>query len=67
MIACDRGRELLLPPGLREWLPEDRLAWFVIDAVAELELAAFYAAYRVRCWGPRGARSGDDGRLLLYV
>ena len=32
-IACDREQELLLPPSLREWLPEDHLAWFVIDAV----------------------------------
>jgi hypothetical protein len=45
-LACDREQELLLPPSLREWLPEDHLAWFVIDAVAEVNLAAFYAAYR---------------------
>ena len=37
-IACDREQELLLPPSLREWLPEDHLAWFVLDAVAELDL-----------------------------
>ena len=42
-IACDRDQELLLPPSLREWLPEDHLAWFVLDAVAELELEPFYA------------------------
>jgi hypothetical protein len=29
----------LLPPSLREWLPEDYLAWFVVDAVAEMDLA----------------------------
>ena len=45
-IACDREQELLLPPSLREWLPEDHLAWFVLDAVEEMDLAAFYAAYR---------------------
>jgi hypothetical protein len=39
-------QELLLPPSLREWLPEGHLAWFVIDAVAEMDLTAFYAAYR---------------------
>ena len=43
-LACDREQELLLPPSLREWLPEDHLAWFVIDAVTEMDLAAFYAA-----------------------
>ena len=35
-----------MPPDVREWLPADHLAWFVIDAVAEMDLAAFYAAYR---------------------
>ena len=45
-LACDRERELLLPPSLREWLPESRLVWLVIDAVAQLDLSAFYAGYR---------------------
>jgi transposase len=35
-----------MPPDVRDWLPEDHLAWFVIDAVAEMDLDAFYAAYR---------------------
>jgi hypothetical protein len=46
-VVCDREQELLLPPSLRDWLPEGHLAWFVIDAVASLDLSAFYAAYRV--------------------
>jgi hypothetical protein len=54
-IACDRDQELLLPPSLREWLAEDHLAWFVLDAVAELELEAFYADYRRDGWGAPGA------------
>jgi transposase len=37
----------LMPPDVREWLPERHLAWFVIDAVGEMDLDAFYAAYRV--------------------
>ena len=36
-----------MPPDVREWLPERHLAWFVIDAVGEMDLEAFYAAYRV--------------------
>ena len=43
-IACDREQELLLPPSLREWLPEEHFAWFVLDAVGEMDLAAFYAS-----------------------
>jgi len=45
-IESDRDQELLLPPSLREWLPEDHFAWFVLDAVEVMDLSAFYAAYR---------------------
>jgi transposase len=45
-LTCDRDQELLLPPSLREWLVEDHLAWFVLEVVDELDLAAFYGAYR---------------------
>src|SRR3954466_8529519 len=46
-VACDREQSFLMPPDVREWLPARHLAWFVIDAVAEMDLEAFYAAYRV--------------------
>ena len=49
-IACDREQELLLPPSLREWLPQEHLAWFVLDAVAEMDLAAFVGSYRDDGW-----------------
>jgi transposase len=53
-VACDREQSFLMPPDVREWLPPRHLAWFVIDAVAEMDLDAFYAAYRVdgRCRPP---------------
>ena len=37
--------ELLLPPNLREWLPEDHLAYFVSDVVDNLDLSAMDAVY----------------------
>src|SRR5215213_1382516 len=46
-VACDREQSFLMPPDVREWLPENHLAWFVIAAVDEMNLDAFYAAYRV--------------------
>ena len=39
-LACDREQPFLLPPDVREWLPEDHLAWFVIDAVGVMDTAA---------------------------
>jgi len=46
-VACDREQSFLLPPDVRDWLPANHLAWFVIDAVGEMTLDAFYAAYRL--------------------
>jgi transposase len=62
-LPCDRDQELLLPPSLREWLPEDHLAWFVLDAVAELDLGAFYLAYRHDGWG----RAAHDPQLMVAL
>src|SRR3954451_8176424 len=45
-VACDREQSFLMPPDVREWLPEGHLAWFVIAAVGEMDLDAFYGAYR---------------------
>ena len=65
-VACDREQELLLPPSLREWLPEGHLAWFVIDAVAALDLSGFYAAYRVDGHGRPAHDPAMMVALLLY-
>jgi transposase len=65
-LACDREQELLLPPSLREWLPEDHLAWFVIDAVAQFDLAVFYAAYRADGHGRAAHEPAMMVALLLY-
>jgi transposase len=40
-------QRLLLPPDLREWLPEDDLAWFISDTVDQLDLTEFVRAYEV--------------------
>jgi hypothetical protein len=38
VLTCDRDQPMLLPPDLRDWVSDDHLAWFVIDAVSELDL-----------------------------
>lgn len=43
----DVDQMLLMPPSVREWLPEGHLAFFVLDVVAELDLDGFYAAHRL--------------------
>ncbi len=66
-IACDREQPFLLPPDVREWLPEDHLAWFVIDAVGVMDLGAFYAAYRRGRSRSGGLRAGGDGRAVAVL
>jgi transposase len=62
-IAVDREQVLLMPPSLREWLPEDHFAWFVLATVERLDLSAFYRAYR-----PDGhGRAAFDPRLMVGV
>jgi transposase len=62
-LGCDREQELLLPPGLRAWLPEEHLAWFVIEAVGEMDLSAFSVAYRQDGWG----RAAHDPAMMVAL
>jgi transposase len=45
-LRGDRDQPFLLPPDLRDWLPHDHLAWFILDVVDQLDLAPFYRAHR---------------------
>lgn len=40
-VDCARDQAFLLPPDLRDWVPEDDLAHFVIEAVERVEMTAF--------------------------
>jgi hypothetical protein len=57
-LSCDREQSLLLPPDLRDWLDEDHLAWFVIEAIDELDLESFYCTHRGDGHGADAARAG---------
>ncbi len=66
-IQVRRDQQFLLPPDMREWLPKDHLAWFVIEAVGELDLGAFYACYRDDGWGRAAFEPRMMVALLLYA
>ena len=40
-VQANRNQPYLLPPDLREWLPEDDLAHFVVEAVERVPLSQF--------------------------
>jgi transposase len=61
--ACDRDQAFLLPPDIRDWLPADHLAWFVLDVVDQLDMDPFLAAYRADGHG----RAAYEPRMLLAV
>jgi transposase len=65
-IGCDRDQSFLLPPDVRDWLPEGHLAWFVLDAVAGMNLGEFYGAYRADGVGRRPYDPASVVALLLY-
>ncbi len=66
-IESRREQGFLLPPDVREWLPADHLAWFVIDAVAQMDLSAFYAAYRADGHGRAAYEPSLMVTLVLYA
>lgn len=59
----DRDQQFLLPPDLRDWLPQEHLAWFVLRVVEEMDTAPFHRLARTGGVG----RQGYDPQMLLGV
>ena len=66
-IPCNREQTYLMPPSLREWLPDDHLAWFVLDACSQMDLSTFRAKYRADGWGAKAFSPDMMVSLLLYA
>jgi transposase len=66
-IECDREQAFLMPPSLRDWVPEDHLVWTVLGAVEEMDLADFYADYRADGHGRPAYDPKMMVALLLYA
>jgi transposase len=59
-------QSLLLPPSLREWLPDDHLAYFVSDVVDQLDLSAIESVYEEEDRGQPPYHPGMMTKILLY-
>ena len=66
-IESRREQGFLLPSDVRDWVPADHLAWFVIDAVKEMDLDAFYGAYRADGHGRAAYEPSVMVTLILYA
>jgi len=56
-------QDLLLPPSLRDWLPEGHLAYYVSDVVDQLDLSAIQAVYEKEMRG----QPPYDPRMMTKV
>lgn len=56
-----------MPPDMREWLPADHLAWFLLDVVGQLDLRPFERAYRVDGHGRPAYDPAVMVAVLLYA
>lgn len=60
-IPFNRDQSFLLPPDLKDWLPEDDVAHFVVAAVERVPLGAFRVAERA------GGKPQYHPRLMLAL
>jgi transposase len=59
-------QDLLLPPSLRDWLPEDHLAYFVCDVVEQLDLSAIESVYEEEERGQPPYHPRMMTKILIY-
>jgi len=67
---CDRDQMFLLPPSMKEWLPEGHLAYFILDVVEQLDLSEILQHYEKNEDGTFKAASGQppfDPRMMTAL
>ena len=67
LLRWERDQSYLMPPSMRDWLSEGHLGWFIVDAVGQMDVREFYAAYRSDGWGAAAYDPGMMVAILLYA
>lgn len=66
-VVADRDQLFLLPPAMRDWLPENHLVWFVLDVLDAIDTDKFHGRY-VQAGPGRPAYHPDQMlALLIYA
>ena len=60
-------QQLLLPPALQDWLPEDHLAYFISDTVDQLDISSIVEKYRTGGSGNTAYHPSMMLKLLIYA
>ena len=58
-------QDLLLPPSLRDWLPEDHLAYFVLDLLSDMDLGSIERSLQAK--DARGERPFAPRMMLALL
>ena len=67
-LPYNTDQQYLLPPDMREWVPEDHLIWFLSDVVDSLDLSAIFMTYRKDdLRGRAGYHPAMMVKLILYA
>lgn len=65
--AYEPDQLFLMPPGLREWLPEDQLAYFVSELVDDLDLSEIESVYEDEERGQPPYHPRMMAKILIYA
>jgi transposase len=63
-LSVDRDQLFLVPPSMRDWLPEGHLVWFVLDVVERVDTSVLHTRHPNN--GP-GRRAYDPEMLLALL
>ena len=61
--SYEPNQDFLLPPSLKDWLPSDHLAYFIVDVVQVLDLNDMYRDDN----GRDGGRPAYDPKLMVSL
>jgi transposase len=65
-VTAERDQLFLLPPDARDWLPGRHLAWAVLEAAGQLDMAPFTAWYRADGQGRPAYHPRLMAGLVMY-
>src|SRR5919112_6863 len=67
-LPCpERRQTFLLPPDMRDWLPEDDIVHLILDAVALMDLAAFETTHKLGGAGQAPVAPSMLLSVLIYA
>ena len=66
-LPVDRDQLFLVPPSMRDWLPEGHLVWFVLDVVGRIDTSALHARHPNNGVGRRAYDPDMLLALLVYA